>query len=92
MPPTYREGILFIDDSQEFDSLDQMVNEFAAWGQSFAPAPVGFQYGYPTNQRWWKTLPDPPGEIGRQILAKTPNTEGLFWVDFTMLDVFPAPQ
>ena len=92
MPPTYREGILFIDDSQMFESLDQMVNEFAEWGKAFAPAPVGFQYGYAPDKKWWGKLADPPGEIGQRILAQVPNTEGLFWVDFTVFEVFPAPR
>lgn len=89
MPPTYRDGVLFVDDSQHFESLDHLVKEFDQWGQAFAPAPVAFQYGYPADQRWWGELSDPPGDIGREILANVPNTEGLFWVDFTALQTFP---
>jgi hypothetical protein len=92
MPPTYRDGILFVDDSQQFGSLEEMVSTFAEWGQSFAPAPVAFQYGYPADKKWWKDLPDAPGDIGRSILANVPNTEALFWVDFTVLDVFPPER
>jgi len=89
MPPTAREGILFVDDSQGFDSLDAMVEEFAAWGEAFAPAPVAFQYGYDSDRKWWRDLEDPPGEIGTRILTTVPNTEGLYWVDFTLLEMFP---
>jgi hypothetical protein len=92
MPPAARDGLLFVDDSQQFESLDQMVDEFAEWGRAFAPAPVGFQYGYPGDRAWWKALADPPGDIGRRILEAVPNTEALFWVDFTVLDVFPPPR
>ncbi len=91
MPPTYRDGIVFVDDSQQFSSFDDLKSEFTRWGQYFDPAPVGFQYGYPADQAWWKQLQDPPAEIGRAILESTPNTTSLFWVDFTVLDVFP-PQ
>ena len=49
MPPTVRDGITFIDDSQIFPSLDAMVAEFRRWGEAFAPAPVGFQFGYPSG-------------------------------------------
>lgn len=91
MPPTVREGIVFVDDSQQFTSFDHLVTEFSAWGAHFAPAPVGFQYGYPADQDWWQTLADPAGEIGQAVLAQTPNTRSLFWVDFTVLEVFP-PQ
>lgn len=89
MPPTERDGILFVDDSQAIPSLDEMIEEFAAWGRAFAPAPVAFQYGYESDRRWWRQLDDPPAGIGRRILAAAPNTEGLYWVDFTVLEVFP---
>jgi hypothetical protein len=89
MPPTYRDGLVFVDDSQQFESFDDMVNEFAAWGKFFASSPVGFQYGYPADKDWWKQLADPPREIGQKILENAPNTVGLFWVDFTVLQVFP---
>lgn len=89
LPPTYREGVVFVNDSQQFESFDQLVTEFSAWGAHFAPAEVGFQYGYPADRAWWGDLSDPPGEIGQAILAQVPNTRALFWVDFTALDVFP---
>jgi hypothetical protein len=89
MPLTQRDGLFFIDDSQQFDSLDQMAAEFVQWGQAFAPAPVGFQYGYPDDRKWWGQFDDPAGDIGRRFLAEIPNLQGLYWVDFTILDVFP---
>lgn len=91
MPPTAREGITFIDDSQILPSLEAMVDEFAAWARTFAPAPVGFQIGYESDRPWWRKLQDPPAEIGRRILEKAPNTRGVYWVDFTALEVFPPP-
>jgi hypothetical protein len=89
MPPTVRDGLLFIDDSQILPSLAAMVDEFAEWGRTFAPAPVAFQFGYPSDRPWWRQLSDPPRDIGRAILERVPNTVGLYWVDFTVLDVFP---
>ncbi len=89
MPPTLREGIVFVDDSQQFESLEHMIAEFSQWGQHFAPAPVAFQYGYPSDRVWWSLLQDPPQAIGRAILDNVPNTAALFWVDFTVLEVFP---
>jgi len=92
MPPTLREGLVFIDDSQGFESLDQMIAEFILWGEAFAPAPVGFQYGYRSDKPWWSELPDPPADIGTAILAAVPNTESLYWVDFTVFDIFPPEK
>jgi hypothetical protein len=92
MPPTERNGILFVDDSQILPSMDAMVEEFAVWGRKFAPAPVAFQYGYESDRPWWRMLEDPPREIGQAILDAVPNTEGLYWVDFTVIEVFPPAR
>jgi hypothetical protein len=89
MPPTFRDGVLFVDDSQIFKSSDEMIEEFAKWGRTFAPSPVAFQYGYPSDKPWWSLMKDPVKEIGDRILAATPNTEALIWVDFSVRDVFP---
>ena len=89
MPPTFRDGIVFVDDSQIFKSSDDMIEEFARWGRTFAPSPVGFQYGYRTDKPWWGQMKDPVMEIGDRILAATPNAEILIWVDFSVQDVFP---
>jgi hypothetical protein len=88
MPPSLRDGILFVNDSQQFQSLDQMTAEFAAWGQAFYPASVTFQFGYPADRTWWGSFTDPASQIGGAILKKVPNTAWLYWVDFTILDVF----
>ncbi|MBK7319934.1 hypothetical protein [Candidatus Villigracilis affinis] len=89
MPPTVRDGIVFINDSQGFESFDQMVGEFTEWGKTFAPAPVGFQYGYLADKPWWKDLQDPSKEIGQALIDNIPNTQSLFWVDFTIVEMFP---
>lgn len=89
MPPTLREGILFVDDSQQFDLLAQMTAEFKIWNDTFAPAPVAFQFGYPDDQKWWQQYDDPARTIGEAILQVAPNTRGLFWVDFTVFQLFP---
>ena len=92
MPPTVRDGLVFVDDSQGFSSLEEMVAEFTAWGETFAPAPVGFQYGYQSDQDWWGELQNPPQEIGESLLTAVPNTAGLYWVYFTVLEVFPPER
>jgi hypothetical protein len=89
MPPTVREGLLFVNDSQIFPSLDAMIADFGAWAKAFAPAPVAFQFGYPSDRPWWSQLDDPPARIGKRILEVAPNSEALFWVDFSVLEVFP---
>lgn len=49
MPPTFRDDIVFIDDSQIFSKMD----EFEDWGKAFASAKVSFQYGYNNDKVWW---------------------------------------
>jgi hypothetical protein len=92
MPPTARDGIVFVNDSQGFDDLDAMVAEFADWAEHFAPAQVGYQFGYTGDDDWWSELADPPGDIGRAILDAVPDAVGLYWVDFTIRDVFEPPE
>jgi hypothetical protein len=89
MPPTVREGIFFVNDTQDFDSLNAMLANFSAWGAHFAPSPVGYQFGYDSDRKWWRELHDPPREIGETLLENIPNTQALYWVDFTVQDVFP---
>jgi hypothetical protein len=91
MPPSYRhQGLVFINDSQQFTSLEQMRSHFEKWGKTFSPAPVGFQFGYPADRTWWKRLDDPARDIGKALLSSIPNTSDLIWVDFTMEENWPA--
>ncbi len=89
MPPSVRTDIVFIDDSQMFSNLSQMVNEFEYWGNYFYPADVGFQYGYEADETWWGSFENPPKVIGDALIEQIPNAKSLFWVDFTIIDVFP---
>ncbi|MCX6143276.1 MAG: T9SS type A sorting domain-containing protein [Ignavibacteriales bacterium] len=89
MPPTYRGSILFVDDSQQFPSLNSMVSEFKAWGSKFSQNNVAFQFGYKIDTTWWKQYADPPLTIGSALRSAVPNCTGLFWVDFTITTVFP---
>ncbi len=92
MPETERDGIVFINDSQMFEEMADMVSEFKEWGKAFTPAKVGFQYGYPYDKKWWGAFDDPNVTIGTKLLNKIPNTESLFWVDFTLLEVYPPNE
>jgi hypothetical protein len=91
MPAAYRGGIIFVDDSQQFPGYSSFLNEFKAWGQAFSPSKVGFQFGYPDDRPWWSALPNPPATIGDTLLSLVPNAIGVFWVDFTITEVFPLP-
>ncbi|RKY79309.1 hypothetical protein DRQ07_06550 [candidate division KSB1 bacterium] len=90
MPSTYRGDIVFVDDSQGFNGLNQMVDEFTNyWAKHFYPNTVFFQYGYNWDKPWWKNLVNPPKTIGDAIAGKIAQESGMFWVDFTLKDVLP---
>ncbi len=89
MPETYRGDIVFVDDSQELKNLDAMVAEFQnLWADRFYPNPVFFQVGYNSDKPWWQRLDNPPQTIGRAIAERVRQSCGIFWVDFSLREVF----
>ena len=54
--------------------------------------PTPFRCDHLSDGEWWSGLDDPAREIGRRILDVAPNTEALFWVDFSVLEVFPPDE
>jgi len=89
LPPNYRGNIIFVDDSQEFNSLSSMVNEFKLWGKKFNPNDVWFQYGYTADKKWWSSFDNPMKTIGDNLIQNIPNLKGLIWVDFTITQIIP---
>ncbi len=88
MPPEFKEHLIFINDSQGFSSLGEMIDEFQNWGNYFSSSPVAFQIGYEADKNWWQYYYDPAGKIGDEILKNIPNCNGIYWVDFTLKDAF----
>jgi len=93
MPETYRGDIIFVDDSQIFKEFDAMVEEFVNhWANYFRPNTVFFQIGYKSDRTWWKQLNNPPKTIGDAIRNRIEQDCGIFWVDFTLREVFPFAE
>jgi len=84
MPPNYRHGLVFINDGQSLESLEDMVADFKEWGSYFSDGQVGFQYGYNSDKKWWGQFDDPAKLIGDELNQNIPNSIGLYWVDFTL--------
>jgi len=61
--------------------------ELARWGTTFAPRPVLFQVGFPSDAPWWRALEEPPGELAQALLGAAENTAGVFWVGTTIDEV-----
>jgi hypothetical protein len=89
MPRNFKDHIVFLDDSQIFSSLTQMVKEFKNWSNFFKPAKVAFQFGYESDKKWWKNYQNPPKQISDELIKIISNLAGLYWVDFTMQEIWP---
>ena len=68
-----------------------MLENVKEWGEHFKDYPVGYQFGYPSDRKWWRDFEDPIGEIGIAILEDIDNTQAIYWVDFTIHEIFPTP-
>ena len=87
--PANVEGLIYVDDWQQFTSLRNAVSVFAEWSKTFAPYPVMFQIGYDADTRIWSAFENPAKEFGQTIVdgCNTGNDVGIIWVDFTLDDV-----
>ena len=86
MPETYREGMIFVDDSQDLHSISNAKKEFKEWGDKFKDNPVFFQIGYKDDEALWKdSPPDFAQEIINEVTKKNKHV-GIIWVDFTLKD------
>ena len=84
MPKTYREGMIFVDDSQGFESVAKMKKEFREWAQTFSNNPVMFQIGYEADEELWVKSPIDFANAVIEEVTKYNEHVGIIWVDFTM--------
>ena len=87
LPPKYRDGLIFVNDSQYYDSAEDQRDDFAAWAEHYAPNPVMFQIGYQADKsKVWGKYSNPAKELGQCIVdgCKSGNDVGIIWVDFTL--------
>ena len=90
LPPKYRDGLIFVNDSQYYDSPAEQRDDFAAWAEHYAPNPVMFQIGYAADKSTvWGKYKNPAKELGQYIVegCKSGNDIGIIWVDFTLSQV-----
>jgi hypothetical protein len=84
LPPGYRHPHLwFLTDSQEFPSQSEWMQDMRDWAVAFKNSPLGAQYGYPKDQKWWSKLSMPPVDLGQALLKELPDYRIILWVDFT---------
>ena len=87
--PSKMEGLIYVNDSQQFDSLEEYQEQFSKWASKYAPQPVMFQIGYNADRPIWSELKNPAKDLGTCIAeaCTTGNDIGIIWVDFTLKDV-----
>jgi hypothetical protein len=84
MPSSYREGLIFVDDSQGLHSMENAKKEFSTWAKKFKGNPVMFQIGYKDDKSLWERDPVKfANEIKDAVMEKNDQV-GIIWVDFTM--------
>jgi hypothetical protein len=88
MPSAHIADVLFVDDSQEYSSMNGLVHDFKDWGTHFSRSEVCFQIGYESDREWWSNLTDPYQTISDTLIDEIPNCRGVYWVDFTLQTVY----
>ncbi|OUM58955.1 carbohydrate-binding module family 18 protein [Piromyces sp. E2] len=85
MPSSYRDHLIFVDDSQDFHgNASKMTKEFAKWAKTFSGSPVMFQVGYKADKNIWGNNPIKIAQDVANAATQYNNQVGIFWVDFTM--------
>jgi hypothetical protein len=87
MPPAYRGDIIFVNDSQGFQTLESMKDEFSLWADTFYPNMVFFQTGYEADKDLWITYDSPVEGLNKLLTEDLRQPCGFFWVDFTLKDI-----
>jgi hypothetical protein len=88
--PVYRGQIIFVDDTEQFRDMNELVTEMIDFADCFFPNPVVYQIGYPEDKNWWRRYPFPLMHIGRTLAQNTQQDCGIIWVDFTLRDLLGA--
>lgn len=84
--PSKMEGLIYVNDSQQFGSLEEVREDFSEWAAYYAPYPVMFQIGYRADRWIWSEFSNPAKEFGQYIVdgCTSGNDIGIIWVDFTL--------
>ena len=87
--PSKMDGLIYVNDSQQFKSLADYQKQFSQWAKRYAPQPVMFQIGYRADRGIWGELENPAKDLGTYIAEScdSGNDVGIIWVDFTLNQV-----
>ena len=90
--PSKMEGLIYVNDSQQFGDMNEVIADFSQWAAYYAPQPVMFQIGYNADKWIWNGTEyktNPAKLFGQAIVdgCNSGNDVGIIWVDFTLADV-----
>lgn len=90
--PSNMEGFIYVNDSQQFGDMNEVVEDFSQWAAYYAPQPVMFQIGYNADKWIWNGTDyktNPARLFGQAIVdgCNSGNDVGIIWVDFTLPEV-----
>ncbi|HEX7576331.1 MAG TPA: hypothetical protein VF360_08125, partial [Candidatus Methanoperedens sp.] len=92
LPTQIPKDILVIDDSQENENLNTLVSEHVAMEKQYPKNPYGAQIGYPSDKIIWGSMSDPVKQLGSAVQTAIGRPISVFWVDFSITEVFPPLQ
>ena len=87
--PSKMDGLIYVNDSQQFGSMSEVLEDFSSWAKYYAPQPVMFQIGYNADTWIWSEYTNPAKEFGQAIVdaCHSANDVGIIWVDMTLSKV-----
>lgn len=90
--PSRMEGLIYVNDSQQFKTMEEVIEDFSQWAAYYAPQPVMFQIGYEADRGIWNgtSYKNNPAKLFGQAIVdkcKSGNEVGIIWVDFTLANV-----
>jgi hypothetical protein len=91
MPTSNNTSVVYVSDNAQFADYADMMTKFETWGSTFSTRNVAFQVGYPYDEVnvWSALMPDPMAQIGADLFANISNCVGVYWVDFSIMNVYP---
>ncbi len=84
MPPSYRDGLIFVIDTQQKKDIDDYRDEVQKFAKAFKGNPVMFQIGYDDDEHIWKKYS--VKKFAEELTEGLSSSYeiGIVWVDFTL--------
>ena len=92
LPTGIPTDILVICDDEQNGDLITLVADHKLMERQYPGNPFGSQIGYPSDQLIWSGQTDPAKYIGSAIQTAIGRPVSVFWVDFSIITVFPPSQ